>query len=90
MMSRIVPIVLDLVSGCVLSVTTLFERLGAVPYMIALGIFIAFMRFIVLPLFDHGSVVKGLRVEISDRASHSSPSNNGTSSNGLVAKSYFD
>ena len=90
MMSRLVPIVLDLVSGCVLSVTTLFERLGAVPYMIALGIFIAFMRFIVLPLFDHGSVVKGLRAEISDRSSHPSPSNKGTPSNGEPVKPNSD
>lgn len=70
MMDRVTPIVLTIVSGVVEVVVTLFDRLGAVPYLIAVGIFVAFMRFIVLPLLDHGSTVTGLGLEIQNRDGH--------------------
>lgn len=72
MISSVVPIVMNILTGCLNAVITLFDRLGAVPYLIAVGVFVAFMRFLVLPLLDYGPSVHGISNEAQTRESHES------------------
>ncbi len=69
-MDRLTSIVLYIVTNVVDSVVLLFDRLGAIPYMMAVAIFVALMRFIVLPLFDYGSTIQGISAEIHIRDGH--------------------